>query len=142
MSSKSVVIGRRPGRFAAPVLAALALAGCGAVDVHTAQPSGSTTLVSRGKIDSPLTSMRNHLGCLRDAHLAVHVVSPIRLQVDSRPGGPTIVFTATDGASQADQIDGTAQGAEVIGTALLYPNSGSEEELKMIEDCLAQGVQG
>ena len=52
------------------------------------------------------------------------------------------MFTPTSGAAQAQQIDGNAQSAEAIGTALLYPNQGSDSELTSIEDCLAQGVQG
>ena len=52
------------------------------------------------------------------------------------------MFAATPGAAQAYQIDGSAQAAEVIGSALVYPNQGSDGELTAIEDCLAQGVQG
>ena len=142
MSSKSLVIARRASRWVAPALALIALAGCGAVQVHPKQPRGTPRLVSRGQVDSPLTNMHNHLACIRDAHVAVTEVSPIKLQVDSAPGGPTIVFTPTAGAAQAAQIDASAQGAEVIGTALLYPNQGSGSELTAIEDCLDQGVQG
>ncbi len=142
MPPKSPVIARRAAAWALPALATLAVAGCGAVDVHPTQPAGSAKLVSRGKVDSPLTDMHDHLGCLRGAHLAVHEVSPTTLQVDALPTGPTVVFTPTAGAAQAAQIDGSAQGAEVIGTALLYPNQGSATELTSIEDCLDQGVQG
>jgi len=142
MSSKSVQIARRTGLWPAVALALLALAGCGAVKVQPTSPAGSPRLVSRGKVDSPLTDMRNHLGCMQADHLDVHVVSPTELQVDAAPAGPTIVFTPTAGAAQARQIDGTAQGAEVIGPALLYPNQGSDAELTGIEDCLDQGVQG
>ena len=70
--------------------------------------------------------MHNHLGCLRDDHLAVQILSPTKLQIGAAPAGPTVVFTPTPGAAQAQQIDGDAQGAEVIGTALLYPNQGSD----------------
>jgi hypothetical protein len=130
-------------RLALPVaLGAVATAGCGAVQVHPTVPADSPSLVSRGKVDSPLTDMHNHLACIRDAHVAVTVVSPIKLQIDSWPGGPTVVFKPTAGAAQAAQIDGNAQGAEVIGTALLYPNQGSPGELTAVEDCLDQGVQG
>lgn len=138
MSAKKVLTLRWP----AIALIAVTLAGCGAVEVQPSSPAGSSKLASRGKVDSPLTDMRNHLECLRDAHLPVQVVSPTRLQIGSPPSGPTIVFTATAGAGQARQIDGTAQGAEVIGTALVYPNQGSDAQLGSIEDCLAQGVQG
>ena len=55
----------------------------------------------------------------------VQVLSPTKLQVGAAPAGPTVVFTPTAGAAQAQQIDGNAQGAEVIGPALMYPNQGS-----------------
>jgi hypothetical protein len=130
-------------RLALPVaLAALVATGCGAVNVHPKVPAGSPRLVSRGQVDSPLTDIHNHLACMRDAHVAVTVVSPIKLQIDSAPNGPTVVFTPTAGAAQAAQIDGSAQGAEAIGTALLFPNQSSDPELTAVEDCLDQGVQG
>jgi hypothetical protein len=121
---------------------ALAVTGCGAVKVQPSTQAGSSKLASRGAIDSPLTKMRNHLACLRDAHLSVRVASPTRLQVGSAPGGPTIVFSSTPGAAQAYQINGSAQGAMVIGSALVYPNHGSDREMSTIGSCLAQGVQG
>jgi hypothetical protein len=143
MSSKSLPIAGRLALAVAALVLALAVAGCGgAVRVQPTTPAGSTTLASRGKIDSPLTNMHNHLQCIKDAHIAVQVVSPTKLQVGTAPAGPTIVFTPTAGAAQAQQIDGDAQGAEAIGTALLYPNQGSDSELTGIEDCLDQGVQG
>jgi hypothetical protein len=121
---------------------AIALAGCGAVRVQPTTPSGSSTLASRGRVDSPLTDIDNHLGCMRDADLPVQVVNPIELQVGALPAGPTIVFTNSPGAAQADQIEGKTQGAEVIGTALVYPNQGSDGELASIAACLQQGVSG
>lgn len=142
MSSKKLPIARRAGLWSWVVLGLVALAGCGAVKVQPTAPAGSTKLVSRGKVDSPLTDMHNHLECLRGEHLAVQVLSSTKLQVGPAPAGPTIVFTPTAGAAQARQIDATAQGAEVVGTALLYPNQGSDSELTGIEDCLDQGVQG
>jgi len=130
-------------RLAPLALAALALAGCGgAVRIQPATPAGSSKLASRGRIDSPLTDMRNHLQCLRDAHLPVQVVSPTKLMIGGSPSGATVLFRATPGAAQADQIEGNAQDAEVIGTALVYPHQASNAELTAIENCLAQGVQG
>jgi hypothetical protein len=127
--------------FTAVAFAALALTGCGAVKVQPTTPAGSSTLASRGRVDSP-EKMRNHLECLRDAHLSVQIVSPTRLQVGTAPAGPTIVFAATAGSAHAYQIDGSAQAAEVIGSALVYPNQASDGEMATIGACLAQGVQG
>jgi hypothetical protein len=125
----------------AVALAALALTGCGAVTVQPTTPAGSSKLASRGRVDSPV-KMKNHLSCLRDAHLPVQVVTPTRLQIGPAPAGPTIVFAATPGGAQAYQINGSAQSAEVIGSALVYPNQGSDGEMATIGACLAQGVQG
>jgi hypothetical protein len=72
----------------------------------------------------------------------VKVASPTRLQVGPAPAGATIVFASTPGAAQAYQINGSAQRAEVIGSALVYPNQSPEPALSVIEACLAHGVQG
>jgi hypothetical protein len=125
----------------AVAFAALALTACGSVKIHPSTPAGSSKLATRGRVDSPVR-MKNHLACLRDAHLSVQVVSSTRLQIGSAPAGPTIVFSPTPGAAQAYQINGSAQAAEVIGSALVYPNQGSDAELSTIGACLAQGVQG
>jgi hypothetical protein len=132
---------RRAALWAPLALIALAPAGCGAVRVHPTTPSGAATLASRGKLDDPATNVDNHLGCLRGAHLPVQVLSPIKLQVGPPPAGPTIVFTPSVSVAQAEQIQGRAQAAEVIGDALVYPNQGSDGELATIGACLAQGVQ-
>ena len=134
---------RRTWALAGMALAGLAPAACGgAVRVQPTAPVGSSTLASRGQIDSPLTDVRNHLGCMREDHLPVQVVSPTRLQVGALPSGATIVFAATAGAAQNDQIIGKVQGAEVIGSALVYPHQAPGPVLNSIEACLAQGVQG
>ena len=125
----------------AVAVAALALTGCGAVRVQPTTPAGSSKLTSRGRVDSPV-KMKNHLACLRDAGLSVQVVSSTRLQIGPAPAGPTVVFSSTPGAAQAYQINGSAQAAEVIGSALVYPNQGSDGEMATIGACLAQGVQG
>jgi hypothetical protein len=142
MSSKNLPIARWVPPWLGLALTALALAGCGSVQVQPASSAGSTKLASRGRVDSPATNMHNYLGCMRAGHLPVQSVSPTRLQVGPAPAGATIVFTPTPGASQADQIRGSAQGAEVIGSALVYPNQAPEPALSVIEACLARGVQG
>ena len=125
----------------AVAFAALALTGCGAVRVQPTTPAGSSTLASRGHVDSPV-KMKNHLTCLRDAHLPVRVVGPTRLQIGPAPAGPTIVFAATPGGAQNFQIIGSAQSAEVIGSALVYPNAAPDAELSKVESCVALGVTG
>lgn len=142
MSSTKHPRGIRAPRYVVLAIAALAAGGCGAVKVQPSASSGTSKLASRGRIDSPLTSMHNHLACLKHAHLQVQMLSPTSLRIGAAPGGATVVFTATPGAAQAYQIDGQAQGAEVIGSALLYPHQASTSELVAVEQCVSQGVQG
>jgi hypothetical protein len=119
----------------AACLAVLALAACGSTSVHPGN-------AGHGRVDDPRVAQRNHVQCMRDDHLPVQEVGLTGLQIGAQASGPRVVFTPTPGAAQADQIQAEAQGAEVIGSALLYPNQGSDAELNQIETCLAQGVSG
>lgn len=64
------------------------------------------------------------------------------IQVGTLPSGPTIIFYPTPGIAQGLQIMGQEQGAEVIGSALLYPNHASAKELTKVEVCVAVSVTG
>jgi hypothetical protein len=125
---------------AAAGLAATLLAGCG---IATNPPAGTHSApgqpIGRGVVDDPRTQ---HLECLKNEHLPAVEVGQTQIQVGPPPGGALIDFTPTPGAAQHLQITGQVQGAEVIGSALLYPNQVSERRLKQIEDCLAVGVKG
>lgn len=112
------------------VLAALLVSACA---VTANKPAG------RGRVSDPRTEA-GRLACLRAHHLPVSEVGATGLQVGQLPGGPTIRFTPTPGAAQASQIEGLSQGAEVIGSALLYPGRAPDSELQVIENCVAQGV--
>jgi hypothetical protein len=117
-------------------LAALALAACGSTAVHPTPGS------SRGKVDDPRTAKADRVRCLEEDHLPVQEVGLTGLQIGAPPAGPRVVFEPTPGAAQGVQIDAQGQGAEVIGSALLYPDQGSDAELSQIETCLTQGVTG
>jgi hypothetical protein len=122
----------------AVALAALSLSACGS----TAKPVAGTPQAatkSRKGVDDPRTK---HLKCIRQDHLVVVPVGQTGLQVGTPPTGPTINFEPTSGAAQALQIEGKVTGAEVIGSALLYPNQAPDSELQKVEGCLAVGVTG
>ncbi len=121
-------------------LLAVGLSACGSSAVP---PAGSAAALAgtnlHGRIDDPRTS---HIQCLRAHGLPVVRVGQSGLQIGAAPGGPTVTFTPTAGAAQADQIRNLVQGAEVIGAALLYPNQAPDSELNTVERCIAQGVKG
>ena len=125
---------------------AIAVAGCGG---GVANPTaGSANVASgRGRVDNPRTNNPNHVACLRNHHLPVTsttISGRPGLQIGAPPGGPTVVFAPTPGIAQGDQMQGNRafQGAEVIGSSLLYPNAASDRELSKVEACIAKGVSG
>ena len=127
--------------LAACVLAAASLSACGtAAKPEAGSAQVATTSIKR--VDSPRTK---HIECLHQQHVEVHretLGGYPGFQVDTRPSGPTVEFLPTAGAAQDQQIKGQAQGAEVIGAALLYPNQASDALLGTVEACVAKGVTG
>jgi hypothetical protein len=126
-------------------LAAIVLAACGS----TAKPlAGSPGVITapgiHGKIDDPRTNVNDHAACLKQHHLAVTLIGATDMRIGAAPAGPYVHFTPSPGIAQGDQINGVPkyQGAEVIGSALLWPNGGSASVLQTVENCLAQGVAG
>ncbi len=121
-------------------LLALCLSACGTSSKPLA---GSAAVVQshagRGRVDDP---RNKHLKCLRENHLTAVKVGATGLQIGTPPAGPSVTFAPTPGAAQREQIEGQVENAEVIGSALLAPNGASDSELKVVEDCLAQGVTG
>jgi hypothetical protein len=122
-------------------VSALALSACGTSSKPVAGSVTSTTGAGagRGVIDDPRTK---HVVCLQQHHITVTEIGQTGLRIESPPLGPTVAFEPTPGAAQNAQISNQAQGAEVIGSALLYPNGASDKLLKVVEDCLALGVKG
>src|SRR5690242_8354313 len=123
-------------------LAAVALAGCGAVRVIPAASSSVTKPTSRGVVDDPRTHNPNRIACLRASGLSVSETGRTGIQIGAPQSGPSVTFAPTPGAAQADQIESLIPGAEVIGSALLYPHHASDGTLKKVEDCLAKNVTG
>jgi hypothetical protein len=124
----------------AVVLAAAALSACGT----SAKPIAGSLAArtghgGRGKVDDPRST---HYKCLVQHHIPVVKVGGTGLQIGSPPAGPTVTFESTPGAAQYLLMSGQVESAEAIGSALLYPNQASDQELGTVETCLAVGVTG
>ncbi len=120
------------------VLAALCVSACGAA----AKPEAGTlkaSATSHKGLDDP---RQKHIVCLRQDHIPVVKVGATAMQIAAKPYGPTVYFEPTPGIAQGLQIDGQSQGAEVIGSALLYPNQASDQLLTKVETCVKLGVTG
>lgn len=121
-------------------LAAVVLSACGTkTNPMAGTISPTATAEGHAKIDDPRLK---HVKCLRQDKIPVTDVGLTGLQIGTPPDGPYVRFVATPGAAQAAQINGTVTGAEVIGSALLFPNQASDSLLGKVETCLAAGVSG
>ena len=121
------------------------LSACGIA----AKPQVGTKNISKSHdnyalIDHPWTLQAK---CLKSDHVKFRKnVTGIQdlptLQIGSLPTGPTMVFEPTPGAAQYVQIRGGGQGAEAIGSVLLYPNQAGNKLLTKVEDCAVTGANG
>jgi hypothetical protein len=123
------------------LVAALTLSACGS----TAKPEAGAVNVlkaksgARGVIDDP---RQRHMTCLEGLHEPLIKQGKTDLLIGTPPNQVKATFTPTPGAAQDDQFSGKVTSAEIIGSALLYPGTASDSQLKPIEDCLSQGVSG
>jgi hypothetical protein len=130
---------------AGAVLVALSLSACGVKAKPVAGSQAAAITSHKNFFDTRIT----HEACLTKDHIKWHPKTQggpppgyPTIQVMTRPSGPTIEFLATPGAAQDAAIKGQAQGAEAIGSALLYPNMASDALLNKVEACTTLGVTG
>jgi hypothetical protein len=126
---------------AGAVLVALSLSACGVKAKPVAGSQAAATTSHKNFFDARV----KHEQCLTKHHIKWHPKTQHgypTIQVMTRPSGPTIEFLATPGYAQAAAITGQAQGAEAIGSALLYPNMASDALLNTVEACTTLGVTG
>jgi len=129
-------------------LAAISLSACG----NTAKPEAGTLKATTKQHEGVDDPRKTHIACLQQDHIPVvkfytAAVAGVPagypgLQIGTKPFGPTVVFEPTPGAAQGSQIDGQVESAEVIGSALVYPNQAPDQLLAKVENCVAKGVSG
>ena len=79
------------------------------------------------------------LGCLRgEKGLPARAVGEDTIQVGHGERGPRIRFFLHGGEAEATQFEGKGEGAEQIGSALLYVRGASEDLLDDVEKCLEE----
>ena len=107
---------------------AVALPGCG-IGSDDATPSDESDIRSA------------MMTCFEDAGLEPSLEGEEgseEIVVGDGDGAPRVRFFLTAGESEAAHFQGKGEGAEQIGAAWLYVNEGSEDDLKVMEDCLAE----
>ncbi|MBO0768352.1 MAG: hypothetical protein J2O48_06675 [Solirubrobacterales bacterium] len=128
------------------IVVALSISACGI----QAKPVAGTVNLSRAagnhtKVDDP---RKPYLSCLRRQHFSFTKLDygPQHLRALQIGGagsaGATVVFEPTPGIAEGDQMKGEMMGAEVIGSALVFPNREPDKTMKKIEACVSSGVSG
>ena len=106
-------------------VAAAALPGC-TIGSGNGEP-GDDDADKRGAAISCLTE---------DKGLTANEEGKNEVLVGDPETGPRIVFYLTSGQAEAAQFEGDGEGAEQIGSALLFVRGASEDELEEVEACL------
>jgi hypothetical protein len=79
------------------------------------------------------------LECLReDKQVDARLDGEEAIAIGDADTGPRVVFFLTSGEAEAAQFEGEGEGAEQIGSALLFVRDGSDELLEDVEACLAE----
>jgi hypothetical protein len=105
----------------------LAFAGCGL---------GSDDAGGGGDGDNRTVA----LNCIQDAGIDARLEGDEgeeEIVIGDGPDAPHIKFFLTGPEAEAEQFQGRGEGAEQIGEALLYVGNGSDDELREVEECLA-----
>jgi hypothetical protein len=106
-------------------LAAAGLPGC-SLGSDSAEP-GDDDADKRGAAIACLTEQK---------HLEASEHGDNQILVGDATSGPRIVFYLTSGQAEAAQFEGDGEGAEQIGSALLFVRKGSDDVLEDVEACL------
>jgi hypothetical protein len=76
--------------------------------------------------------------CLQDKGIDARLQGDSDIAIGDTADAPRIKFFLTAGESEAAAFEGRGEGAEQIGSALLYTRKGSDDLLKDVENCLAE----
>lgn len=117
------------------VLLALTVAGCGSV--RTADQSGGQDAVRGGAAGfKPFQPRDRLIECLREKGVEAVAKGEDEIQVLPASTGPRIVMAADPEAATALQVRGKAEGAELMGRALVYAGRSSDAQVEQVQDCL------
>ena len=113
-------------RLVTALVCAFVLASCGS-------DSGD----SGGAGPDPNDKRAVALDCLQGKDIESELSGENAIQVGADPDtDPRIEFFVTSGEAEGRQFLGNAQGAEHIGTALLFVRQGDDDLLEEVEGCL------
>jgi hypothetical protein len=107
------------------VLAVVPIAGCG---LGSNDAGGSSD-------DSDKRAVA--MTCFQDKGIDAQLKGENGVVIGQSAGAPHVKFFLTAGESEAAAFEGRGEGAEQIGSALLYVGNGGDDLLKNVENCLA-----
>lgn len=109
-----------------PLLLLVAFVGCGSDDAAPAEDESDKRALA--------------MNCLEEANVSARLEGregEEEIVIGEGEDAPRIKFFLTAGESEAAHFEGRGEGAEQIGSALLYVGNGDDELLETVENCLA-----
>jgi len=129
------MVGSRAAMVLSALLVSGGLAGCGSV--RTAQQSGGEDAVRGGAAGfKPFQPRDELLQCLRSKGADAVAVGSDAIQMLPAATAPRIVMQVEPAEAVVLQIRGKAEGAQVIGRAVVYAGRSSDSQVELIQDCL------
>ena len=129
------MVGYRAVMLLSALLVSGSLAGCGSV--RTAEQSGGEDAIRGGAAGFKTFQPRDELlQCLRAGGAEAIAVGEDVIQMLPAGTAPRIVMQVEPAAAVVRQIRGNAEGAEVIGRAVVYAGRSSDSQVELIQDCL------
>jgi hypothetical protein len=116
---------RRPLVLVALLLGIVSSAGCG---IGSADAGGS---------DDDSDKRAVAMTCFQDKGIDARLRGENGIVIGNGADAPHVRFYLTSGESEAAAFEGNGEGAEQIGSALLYVGGGSDDLLEDVENCLA-----
>jgi hypothetical protein len=131
-------------RTATAVAAAVLLAGCGSTGHNKGPESKDKTPAAGGGVNTTSTTPNKSdkravaFDCIVNKEgIKARLAGENLIQVGDDPKtDPRIEFYVTQGEAEGKQFAGDAQGAEQIGSALLYVRDAPDDLLEKLETCL------
>lgn len=116
------------------LLASAGLGACGGSDAVT--PPRPGVVGAHAVVPRPYNPMTNVVACLHGEGIATRPTAPNEVRLAPAATGMRVRLAITPGAADAAQLRGGAEGAEVIGSAMLFVGSASDAQIARVERCL------
>ena len=116
------------------IFAVAVLTSCGSVRTP-AESGGASALRGGSDGHQPFQPRDKFIACVREAGGDAVPVGVYTAQMLPAATAPKVVYAVNGDEATVLQVQGKAEGAELIGQALVYSSRATEEQVKLAQKC-------